>query len=375
MVTIIRMFNEGTNKNLFVGNPIPIHVRREGSDGLRFVVEITLIKQGTISTAEQTFSLEGVFVGDECILDISEYLRSFVALDVVDVNSTDIQYAINGRKRFTVSYSVRQSDDTVLESGGSSTTFQAFLGGMYREDWARIDSFVNMLSLQPKSQSTSLALLRHMYLYGASTGVQLNVVCTVYHFKGANTVIAENIASNRESIATTTIIPVAKILESVDLTTVWRIHIAFQDMATGVNMERTFDIDRVFRRQEKFFLFSNSLGGLDTVRLMGEETSVMEVETNTTTQATDYRYTAKNTGKKVVKSKSSQVYKVETGYKTRLELDYLSKEFLGSETVFEIISEGEGFALRAVTLLTKKIQYDMHSVKPQSVEIEYSYAL
>lgn len=373
MVTVIKMLNLGTYKQLFVGNPMPIHVSRAASDGLRFVVEISLIENGTVSTVEQVLACEGVFVGNECILDIANFLRSYVSSATVDITTIGVQYATQMRKRFTIAYSVKQEDGTVVESGSEATTFEAFLGTEYEELWAS-SNFVNMLTHQPAAQKISLAQLAYTYLFGCSNGVQINVTCTVYHFVGANTVLADSVGSNLASVKTTTIIPLMHLLSSIDLQSVWRIHVSFLDTVTGITTARTFDIDRNYRRQARLFLFENSLGGMDTVCFTGEQVQTTEVDTRTIEQGRKYNYTPSSSSKKAAKSNFTQKFKVETGYKTRPELQYLSRELMQSERVFEIVQDATPY-LRAINIETKKFEYEQDSVQPQSVTLEYTYAL
>ena len=370
MLTFQKFLNNDSFQQLFVGNPMPIHAVRAASAGLRFYVEVTLLPENT------TLYMEGVFVGNECILDISEYLRAYVSLHVAEVEAVATHYAPEGKKRFTLGYGVKDADGLLIESvANTGDVYEAFLGMMYIEKWQGFNNVLPMLSYQPESKKCSLLQLRYEYLYGSARADILTVEVTAYHYEGPNTLIV-SLVDTTDTENRTTIVPLWGLIGALDLNNVWRVALRLSDPSASTSKTIVYDIDRTLRRQERLFMFQNSLGGMDTVAFTGEQTHQTEVERKIANQNLDYRYTRKTARKVALLTDFEESFTLETGYKTRTELAYLGREFLASPAIYELVNEGSTqYAMRAIVLETKKWAYDQNSTQPQSVSLAYSYAL
>lgn len=369
MITVLGMLNVATGQQLFVGNPCTIRVSRASSSGLRFFVNAVLLPEN------EAKYLEGVFVNDQCTLDIGEYLISFVGFDKPTLPAGNPTFANSQKKRFTVNFGVKDNTGATVDTGNNATVFQAMLGAMYAEQWAGFGQTLPVLTYQPKNKKLVLGQLDYEFLYLSGNGSSVAVNVTVSHFAGPNTVYSQNVTLE-DTENRTTIMPLAWLLASVDLSSAWRVSVQVVDAVAGASQKFTYDLDKIFRKQTRFFVFQNSLGGADTVAFTGERSSISEAEAKMYEQTLPHNYNKGSARSKKMSVAFEQNFKIETGFKTREELLYLGRELLQSENVYEVlVGEDNVPYLRAVVIITKKIEFEQDTVAPQSVGIEYKYAL
>ncbi len=113
---------------------------------------------------------------------------------------------------------------------------------------------------------------------------------------------------------------------------------------------RTYKIDYTYRSQEQWILFTNSLGGWDTLRLLGEGSETLNTERTTAEMERPAGAPADFAELRVIQIKGSRELAISTGYfeqQSQEQLLYLSELLLAKE-VYLVDSRGH----QALELLT-----------------------
>jgi hypothetical protein len=363
------LLNQASNQQLFVRNKMLLVVSRAMSNGYVLAVNLKTYPE------ENVYALESYFIGDNTVMDIADYMRSFVAWVVPALGSNTPAFAVVQTKKFSLDWQVKSQGATV-EVGSIAGFFYAFLGGMREEDWQGFNSVLPVLTYQPKNKSISEKQVPFEFLYVSTqaSAVQINV--TGWRNAGANVNYSLTPSVLNAGENETLICPLSYLFSGLTLHECWRVVVQVVDTVAGVTYNQTYEIDRKSQRHERYFVFENSLGGCDTARFLGESLKEVSAESQQFTQELPYNYTKSSSRIKKTKVGESKSITIETGYKTVTDLDWLATEMLTSNQVFEVAynSAGEPY-LRAIVITTKKLEYNQNSIVPQSAKIEYTYAL
>ena len=163
-INFIKYLNDGVNtRKLFTDNPIILHAQQPAEyaslNNLTFFVDI-------FPENESKITLEGKFVNQECILDISKYLSAFPSFEIPDLLSNEAQENLTNFKLFYIEYGILDENRNELERKTDNVLKPAHLGGVYTDQYADYESFgaLPWLSQQPRVKK-SKALIWIMSIF------------------------------------------------------------------------------------------------------------------------------------------------------------------------------------------------------------------
>jgi hypothetical protein len=153
-------------------------------------------------------------------------------------------------------------------------------------------------------------------------------------------------------------------------------------VGTAISEVVSYVIDTRYQRNSRYFTFSNSLGGVDTLRAFG----VMELSRKFTRQTTENVSSSDTTtadaGLQMVFNQAEETLTLRTGYvETRAQLNYLTEMLLATE-VFEVISPIQApldefpimQPLKKMLVLNDKVRYYDDADFGFAMEFQLQYA-
>jgi len=134
-----------------------------------------------------------------------------------------------------------------------------------------------------------------------------------------------------------------------------------------ITQKRTYYIDENIHLSETYILFSNSLGGFDTVRMFGATEFISDYKKSSTEIANGIY--EKSGTRKTIEIEEQAGKKLSTGFISRKEVQWLRDLFL-SKNVY-IVEEGK---LVPIEITTKKLSMpEMNDVNAINIEYDYKF--
>ncbi|KOY86037.1 hypothetical protein AD998_07660 [bacterium 336/3] len=305
--------------------------------------------------------------------DISKYVKAFVSS-----TAPNVALEFNAQAESAITFTVDISIVGPAFTNNYTHSFTALRGGLPKEVFAQDSNFFaymgfngnqKLLTHQPlRKSSVSPENPEFLAFYTATWGGTITRNTTVYYTDGTSDIFTDAFAKSGDVITCIrcklTDVPYDEQKEVLEY------HVFFTD-GTRTTRLQIFEVDHSFRRQERFFIFENSLGGWDTLRCFGEQESEANVMQE---MASDYsgNYLANNilkTDMFVYDSSISNEHEVNTGYYPASYVAYL-REFMLSKNKYLVISN----KLYPVVLTSKKIKYANDEKNLKAASFSYSLA-
>ncbi len=134
-----------------------------------------------------------------------------------------------------------------------------------------------------------------------------------------------------------------------------------------ISDRRTYILDYTVRTNKRYFIFQNSLGGIDSLRTTGIGVKTNEYNFSTIEETLEVNFTTKDRRKKQIVSDKTENYKVNTGWLTENQMEYL-QEFYLSNNIYEIFNN----ILIPIVITSKKVEQKKDDEYLFSLDFEYT---
>lgn len=315
--------------------------------------------------------------------DLSEILDAVLEYDMPEYNQvTAVQCRQVGR-RFWLS--VQEYVGGSLNSTTPTGVYHVFKGGIAFEEYPTAGIFSDDYFYRNKMflswlDEITVRPTQHHYLYflNHSGGdiAQINLKAKIYYTDGTNSgEISPGISTAATAVAWSVwAFPAGYgqlgIGDEDPTRTVLYYEVWLENNAGGAEISKhhTFNVDHKTYRNERHYLYANSLGGVDSFYAHGVAAKEFEVESDEAAKLKQYWYTADEGMRKGFGHVEQQVIKAQTGYITADELEYL-RDFVLSPCKLEIIN-----AHHLEILLNKKtkVKYGEND-NLRALAFEYNY--
>lgn len=261
------------------------------------------------------------------------------------------------------------SEDAWAAAGGFDYKMVAALNGVEYSYLDYITTFKSFLTWQPATKTINMTQPEKLYFLIFDTFSSISLVVKVYYTDGTN-------SSNQTAF---TINPAAKYtiwelltgyamldVEQYSATkTVSKYKVWIKDKNDNIRSRvQTYVVDPRHYRNERIFLFRNSLGGYDTLRCTGKKTSLNEYER---------MYSRRNDEEfgvdEVYKALETSSFTQNTGWITASERDWL-RELMLTKEAYVIIGD---YKFQVIIENTREVSFE-DELDLYDLEIKYRYS-
>lgn len=371
----------------FSRNPVLVNCMSANAlqANFRFELEIFL-KEINGSAYESLVTLKGVpDATGSYIFNIQKILHAFLAPDLPAFNQNYISkggqvfrtYKTKINEMFgfpvaTVQSSVETAPELVLQGGMSFLDFPAHT--FFQQN---LEAEGNFMTIQPDGKLVQPGQQEYLYYYTVNQGyIQLFLHAEVVYDDGSTTQM--NPLSLVGATDSMVILPVGftqlglagiNPAKSVRKYSVFVSKSGDPDSLNGKSKTRTYQVDYRYHKHLRYFLYANSLGGMETLAATGKFEQMVEVFTLEGESIVPPNYDAAATSSFNYSTSYRDIYKANTGHIDVAQKKHL-KEFIISENKYEIF---DGRFVKIRTKFSKEaLAKDFRYV--DALEFEYSYA-
>lgn len=365
-------------------NPVPIAVQTSESNAYILIGVMVDKDQHFDSTYEMKAVVDlSPDSSGLAYTDLSEILDALLEPDMPEYNQTTPVQCTQVGRRFWLS--IQEYVGGSLNSTTPTGVYHVFKGGVSFEEYPTAGIFSNNYMKTNKMflswlNEITVRTTQHHYLYFLNhTGgdiAQINVKARIYYTDNTNSgEIAPGISTS----------------STVNAWSVWAFPAGYAQLGIGdedptrtvlyyevwlenndggaeISKHHRFNVDHGTYRNERHYLYANSLGGVDSFFTCGVAAKEFEVESQEAMKLKQYWYTADEGMRKGFGYTEQQVIKAQTGYITAEELEYL-RDFVLSPRKMEIIN-----AHHLEILLNKKAKVEYgENDNLRALAFEYSY--
>ena len=248
-------------------------------------------------------------------------------------------------RRFRVYFAEKYGDDPTLQALSESSIMQALSGGISKELAAELDFFETFLDThkrfltwQPNGKKVSRLQEEYLFFYFKTAPAGNKFKCKYYicYDDEAGTENLEEQATWTTGVTAGDIysIPAGpghggiNLYEPAKAIRKYQLFLVDGD-GNQVSEIRSFQVDNFNHPNERFFMFENSLGGIDTLRTTGQGSKSSQVEFEISENILPYNYDVQQGQFRQGNYSMRNTYELSTGHLSKAYADYL-QEFLMS---------------------------------------------
>lgn len=355
----------------FSKNRIPIHLESSGGFNVPIRIEISYEKNFYGSGIWEVIGRQLLYTDTvgRCYIDISSLVDGIFE----DLSWPDISTATN----FQMYDRILQIEYEIVETGGDTITddFQVYCGGIPKEYELSVDPvqwFLNndkWFTHKPLVSVLSVRTPEYITLkMPLASSFAIDVKFVVTDLNGTLYTKTVTIAQTGISAFDFYVIAAgynANALQALlgsNLPAFYTVTVYESGTSTVIAEKRKYIIDHLYRPFERFFLFRNSIGGVDTLRTIGEaipKSTYTDTDVNSSRQINgiDADYFR-------LESFESHAKQINTGFKSKAEIDWL-RDFRLSKQVYEVEMENleiqQRIILTKTELIPSKDNQDVHA--------------
>lgn len=307
------------------------------------------------------------------VFDISAYVRAYIASTAPNPASE-----FSAQESSAITFDVEIDIVAPAWSEEYTHSFTAIRGGLPKEVYAQDGNFFaymgfsgnqKLLTHQPlRKPNVSLDSPEYLAFFTATWGATITRNLRILYTDGTEDTSTDDF--DKDGNVITCIRCKLEDLGYNEEKEVLEYHIFFTD-GTRTTRLQIFEVDNSFRRQERFFIFENSLGGWDTLRCVGEQESEASFDQ---ASASDYSANQINdnileTDMFVYDSSMANEHDVATGYYPASYISYL-REFMQSKNKYLVVNS----KLYPVVLTSKKLKYAQDERGLKAAQFSYAFA-
>lgn len=288
-------------------------------------------------------------VAGEARFQLNEALRGAMRAHVPDINETEIQRVFNIYSRMKVFFGEKFGEDPQLQSLSESSEMMAILGGIQKEYFPDIDFFNSFLddknqwlTWQNKIKRVQRKQEEYLYFYVYKNVFDLRLWTRVYYDDEEQSETWDQNFRTKAQVKEGEIycIPVGFIhggIQALDPSKpVRKYDVGLWDSDGNIiGHTRTYILDETPSPYTRYFLFQNSLGGMDTLRTTGKAMKDFQGEIDIYEQILPVDYSIQTGQFRKSYASFHNEMEVSTGHLTKQAADYL-QELLLSKEVYEI---------------------------------------
>jgi hypothetical protein len=328
-------------------------------------------------------------VDNICLFDISKMVNAKLSYQLPAFNETSILRNFQTMKRFYVRYAEKYGSPVAIKKAYETTPIEALKAGFnftqFSNTYAQINShyIANKLFLtrQPRTKKVSASQQEYLSFITPDTSTANVVMKVEWYFVDGSPSTQTTTAPISMGKKQLWVFPVGfnqiaptlfpgNPFETISKYKVW-IEGSYGGAYSVFSEEFTFTCDKDVYRDERFFLFTSSDGGIDTLRATGINTRTTSVEGDVL--STDIRkypgYLPSEGEYKTANLLAKSTCLQNTGFLTKAQNKWLDDFFL-AEKKWEVLDG----TFVPIVLITKQKPYDESQSKPYSFDFEYSYA-
>ena len=268
---------------------------------------------------------------------------------------------------------VSASSSFYVLNGGISFLQEAIYNRLESNFWAKLSYNQYFLSWQPLIKTIDKWQIEKLYflVQGSHTSLKLKIKI-YYNDETATTTVTKDTISSPVQYKVYEICLTNNILQVAgwDSETIEKIEVWFDDQADQrVSEIRTYIYDYSYRENARYFMFLNSLGGRDTIRTTGQAINELEYDRVAINKVLNFDFTEKDRQISQLKPTERKTFKVNTGWKTEDDIEWL-RDLLLSTDVHQIIAG----KLVPINITSKKVFQKRDNDKLFFLELEYKRA-
>lgn len=285
----------------------------------------------------------------EARFQINEALRGALSAHVPDENETELQRVFNVYCRMKVFFGEKFGEDPELQQLTESSEMMAIMGGIQKEYFPDIDffnSFLNAkkqyLTWQNKVKRVQRKQEEYLYFYVYKEIFDLRVWVRVYYDDEEQSELWDQHFIEKSDVKEGEIycIPIGFIhggIQALDPSKpVRKYDVGVWDTdGDTIGHTRTYILDETPSPYTRYFLFQNSLGGMDTLRTTGKSMKDFQGEIDIYEQILPENYSLQTAQFRKSYASFINETEVSSGHITKQAADYL-QELLLSKEVYEI---------------------------------------
>lgn len=385
------------------GNPMVLRAYTSKpltTENLRVKLTVSVETVPDSGTYDETVTIEtSPDAAGKVTFDISTILKAYLEQpSFPSYNLSSIQPATNNMRRYQMllseSYGDPPTDHYYLFS---TSIWYAYTGALNFEEVGPVNYLAttlvgtkNYLSWQPTTIHTTEAQHQYLYYYHSRAGKPtLTVHADVYYTDGSSDMDQAVKSMSTAAIYGVYIIPagftqldIASInpLKTVDY---YVLRLKATPTSVQVGKDITYYIDRKYRRTTRYFLYVNSLGGVDSIRAQGRASYELAVDKTTISIYDPANHSVVKGQRRSFGHTGTLRKSVSLGHLTIEEISRLS-ELLLSKKVVEVVNDrylpldttkstfkllDEGTRLQHL-VLDYQYMYDYNAYTPQGASIQ-----
>lgn len=283
------------------------------------------------------------------IFRLEETLKPYLSHDKPSFNQATITRCSNIMKRYYYRYAEAFGEPQVVQklSNPTLTTKHVILAGYGYKDFPASTFVANhitgnagkkFLTTQPRTKTITTTQQEYLYLYNTATSGTMTIKLKVYYTDGTSSALTDKTTASA-GYNQVYIFPVGYAqlaVAAVDSTKTVKYYEVYVYDVDHSSETFTYYVDHKRYRLSRYFLFLNSLGGMDTLWCSGQEEEIgMEVSMEEARLVEEYNYAATDAQITAYNAEFRDTVKVHTGWKTKEYIDHL-RDLLISEAIYEI---------------------------------------
>ncbi len=268
---------------------------------------------------------------------------------------------------------ITRSDSFYALYGGISKSQEAVYNQNASSFWHKLTYNLYFLTWQPKYKTVTFHQVEKLYFLCQTEMTRISLRFSYYLLDGTSH-LSQALSSidlpPDKGVVELTISPWQVFYNEDYADTLDYFEVWIEYRAERISELRTFKIDRTYYENERYFLFLNSLGGYDTIRVTGDQEDALEYDRTDIdkTLPAGFKYMDHESATGFVKE--TVTYKANTGWINRDQLSWLRELFL-SKQVFQI----KGDKLMPVVVSSTKVAQRIDKEYMYSLDFEYRRSL
>lgn len=298
---------------------------------------------------QNIIALQGNVTENQCRFELNEILFSYLKPVLPSYNQTAVSLALDLLKRYYIAFAesynvpeevkfVDHDSMGILSVLLAGYSFEKFPGNTFLADYINHANARKFLTTQPRIKDISREQQEYLYFYNNKISGTLELKAKVYFTDGtSSTSVRLSVTGLQKQVY---VFPAGfsqLALVGIDpAKTVLSYEIFVSHSTAGTQSEIfTYQVDHNLYENSFYFLFLNSLGGMDTVWCKGSQALNAKFSREFFQKILPADYTVTEAEKEEYNLLFSQEFTVATGFKSKEYIEYL-QDFYRSEMVFII---------------------------------------
>ena len=265
-----------------------------------------------------------------------------------------------------------ESGSFYILSSGISRLQEAIYNRKNSSYWEKLTYNQWFLTWQPKTKLVTRYQVEKLY-YLLQQPVEQLILCVSYWLKSGEGNHREPFAAIDEPeakkvyefcVTPNTLQVPGYDSEHLDYYQVW-----LEDgLMNRISEVRTFRMDHRYHEEQRHFLFRNSLGGYDTLRVTGDQEDNLEFDRVSVSKILQADFTEQDHQLTTGSASETRIHKANTGFKTRAEVAWI-RDFFLSKQVYQVMGNG----LKLVPVIITNTQAFQRRDREDLFAIEFEY--